>query len=188
MYPPPPSGRRAAVTAACRRSVRTSAQSLFVVLLIFAMAGCSSKDTKKQDAQTQTKGTKAEKTVDYCALASKDELAKLYRKPLYPTATGHGCMWSEKPGGMADLSLDVRDYQSKIRTYFPTALPKNVKLVDIKDLGDSGLMTVVDGELGVIVARKGNRVLQSAATFLDIKPGSEGQKILWRIYGRALDQ
>jgi hypothetical protein len=49
-------------------------------------------------------------------------------------------------------------------------------------------MTVVDGELGVIVARKGNRVLQSAATFLDIKPGSEGQKILWRIYGRALDQ
>jgi hypothetical protein len=168
--------------------VRTSAQSLFVVLLIFAMAGCSSKDTKKQDAQTQTKGTKAEKTVDYCALASKDELAKLYRKPLYPTATGHGCMWSEKPGGMADLSLDVRDYQSKIRTYFPTALPKNVKLVDIKDLGDSGLMTVVDGELGVIVARKGNRVLQSAATFLDIKPGSEGQKILWRIYGRALDQ
>jgi hypothetical protein len=56
---------------------------------------------------------------------------------------------------MADLSLDVRDYQSKIRTYFPTALPKNVKLVDIKDLGDSGLMTVVDGELGVIVARKG---------------------------------
>ena len=175
-------------TPACERIARMSIRSLFVAALAFGVAGCSSKDAKKQDAQVQTAGTKIEKAVNYCALVSKDELAKIYRKPLFSTPTEHGCMWSEKPGGMAALSLDVREYQSKIRTYFPDKLPNNVKLVAIKDLGDSGLMTVVDGDLGVIVARKGTRVLQSAATFLELKPGSAGQKVLWQIYQRALDQ
>lgn len=168
------------------QTARISARSLVVVLLACAMAGCSPKNAKKEDAQAT--GATTEKAVDYCALASKDELAKLYRKALYPTATENGCMWSEKPGGMADLSLSILDDQRKLRTYFAADLPDNVKLVDITDLGDSGLMSVVDGTLGVIVVRKGNRVMQSAATFLDIKPGSEAQKVLWRIYGRALGQ
>jgi hypothetical protein len=168
------------------QAAHISARSFFVVLLVCVMAGCSPKETKKEDTQTKENGAKAEKPVDYCALAGKDDLATLYRKPLYPTATDNGCMWSEEPGGMADLSMSVLDYQRKLRTYFTTDLPDNVKLVEITDLGDSGLMTVVDGTLGVIVVRKGNHVLQSAATFLDIKPGSEAQKVLWQIYGRAL--
>jgi hypothetical protein len=45
---------------------------------------------------------------------------------------------------------------------------------------------VVEGEVGVVVIRKGDRVLQSAATFLDIKPGSDQQQALWAIYRNIL--
>lgn len=170
-----------------RQGARIGARSLLAVLLVCVVAGCSSKDSKKQAADTQGSTATTEKTVDYCALASKADLAKLDRKPLYTTATQSGCMWSEEPNGMAELSMSIHAPLGKLRIYFATDLPSNVKLVDVKDLGDSGLMSVVDGNVGVVVVKKGNRVLQSA-NMLDIKPGSEGQKTLWQIYGRALDQ
>ncbi len=163
--------------------MRTTTRLAFGALLVFAMAGCSQGNDK-----TQANAAAAEKTVDYCGLVSNEELAKLYNKKLYPTAEDNGCMWSEKPGGMADLDLNVHQSKRDLRKYFAAELPSNVKLVKFIDLGDGGLMTVSDGSLGVIVVRKGSRVLQSAATFLDIKPGSEKQKMLWQIYARALDQ
>ena len=58
----------------------------------------------------------------------------------------------------------------------------------ISDLGDGGLMSVGEGELGVVVIRKGDRVLLSAVTFLDIKPGSKKQAVLWDIYRHILQQ
>ena len=166
-----------------RPATQTAMRSLFAVLLVSAMTGCSPKGNKSQASNVNV-----EKTVDYCAIASKDDLAKLDRKPLYATAEDNGCMWSEKPGGMAYLDIRIHDNQRKLRDYFASDLPSNVKLVDITDLGDSGLMTVGDGTIGVVAIRKGNRTLQSAATFLDIKPGSAAQKVLWQIYGRALNQ
>ncbi len=156
---------------------------MLIVLLAFAMAGCTSKANNKQ-----ADATNIQKTVDYCALVSKAELAKLDRKPLYAKGSDNGCMWSEKSGGMAYLDVGIFDSQRKLRTYFATDLPSNVKLVKITDLGDAGLMSVADGTIGVVAIRKGNKILQSAATFLDIKPGSEGQKVLWQIYGSVLNQ
>lgn len=169
--------------AARRSAMRGSAHSALAALLALTMAACS-----QESASTQTSAAQVEKSVDYCALASDEELAKLYKKPLISTASDNGCMWSEKPGGMAYLDINVHDYQRDLRKYFDAQLPSYVKLVEITDLGDGGLMTVSEGSLGVVVVRKGDRVLQSAATFLDIKPGSEKQKILWQIYGRALAQ
>jgi hypothetical protein len=43
-------------------------------------------------------------------------------------------------------------------------------------------MSVSEGTLGVVVIHKGDRVLQSAVTFLDIKPGGSKQQVLWPIY------
>jgi hypothetical protein len=40
----------------------------------------------------------------------------------------------------------------------------------------------------VIVIRKGDRVVQSSATFLDIEPGSAKQRVLWDIYRGILDR
>jgi len=49
-------------------------------------------------------------------------------------------------------------------------------------------VNVSEGTLGVVVIRKGKLVLQSAVTFLDIKPGSKKQAILWGIYRRIVQQ
>jgi hypothetical protein len=167
---------------------RKNTQLVCSAFLALAIAGCSPQKDNAQSNAQQADAPKVEKSVDYCALASKDDLAKLYRKPLFASAEDNGCMWSETKGGMADLELHVQDSQGKLRDYFATDLPSNVKLVDITDLGDSGMMSVTDGSIGVVVIRKGNKDLQSAATFLDIKPGSDAQKVLWQIYGRALGQ
>ena len=166
------------------RSRSRSALALGALLAV-ALAACS----PSGDKTATTDSTAATETsVDYCALVSDAELAKLYRKKLYPTAEDNGCMWSETQGGMADLEFNVRQSSQDLRKYFNADLPSNVKLVKITDLGDDGLMSVGDGTLGVIVVRKGDRVLESAATFLDIEPGSDKQKTLWQIYARALAQ
>lgn len=125
--------------------------------------------------------------IDVCKQVSAEQLKKLYRKQLYPTAHDNECNWSEKPGGMAELSIQVRDVQGSLRDYFADPLPSDVKLVKITDLGDEGMMSVVDGELGVIVIRKGKRVLQSALTF-DTEPGSDKQAVLWDVYRGILKQ
>jgi hypothetical protein len=87
---------------------------------------------------------------------------------------------------MAYLDIQYHKYRKDLREYFNEQLSDNVALEKIADLGDGGLMTVVDGSLGVIVIRKGDLVLQSAAIFLDIELGSDQQKVLWDIYREIL--
>ncbi|WP_319521839.1 hypothetical protein [uncultured Desulfosarcina sp.] len=127
-----------------------------------------------------------EKSGDICRQVTAEQLSKLYRKPLYPSEHGNGCMWSKKPGGMAYLDINVHEYQKDIRQYFNKEMPSHIKLEKITDLGDDGLMTVVEGCLGVIVVKKGDRVMQSAVTFLEIEPKSDKQKVLWDIYRNVL--
>jgi len=126
--------------------------------------------------------------LDICHQVTAEQLAALYRKTLYPTAETNGCFWSEKPGGMADLDIRIRDAGQPLRSYFNKNLSSSVKLVKITNLGDEGLMSVSEGTLGVVVIRKGKKVLQSAATFLDVAPGSKKQTALWDIYRRILKQ
>lgn len=129
---------------------------------------------------------RADKAIDVCGQVSAEQLAALYRKPLYPTTQENGCFWSLKPGAMAYLHIGVHERQRALRDYFNKELSPQVQLVPITDLGDEGLMTVTEGSLGVIVIRKGSRVLQSAATFLDIEPNSKQHKVLWEIYRQVL--
>lgn len=124
--------------------------------------------------------------IDVCGLVNAQQLAGLYRKPLHPTAQGNGCFWSLQPGAMAYLHIGVHDRTRQLREYFNKELSPSVKLEAIADLGDEGLMTVSEGSLGVVVIRKGNRVLQSAVTFLDIEPGSKQQQLLWEVYRSVL--
>ena len=128
----------------------------------------------------------AAEALDICSLVSSEQLAAVYRKPLYPTPQENGCYWSREPGTMAYLHIGVHDRSQPLRQYFNPQLSATTTLEPILDLGDEGLMSVVEGEIGVVVIRKGDRVLQSAATFLDIKPGSDQQRALWAIYRDVL--
>ena len=133
-------------------------------------------------------GYTAEARLDVCALVSAEQLAALSRKPLYSTPQDNGCYWSREPGAMAYLHIGVHDSAQPLRGYFNAELAPTTRLELIIDLGDEGLMSVVEGELGVVVVRKGGRVLQSAATFLDIEPGSARQRVLWEIYRRVVER
>ena len=128
----------------------------------------------------------AAEALDICGLVSSEQLAAVYRKPLYPTPQENGCYWSREPGAMAYLHIGVHDRSQPLRQYFNPQLSATTTLEPILDLGDEGMMSVVEGEIGVAVIRKGDRVLQSAATFLDIKPGSDQQRALWAIYRDVL--
>ena len=128
----------------------------------------------------------AAEALDICSLVSSEQLAALHRKPLYPKSQENGCYWSREPGTMAYLHIGVHDRSQPLRQYFHPQLSATTTLEPILDLGDEGLMSVVEGEIGVVVIRKGDRVLQSAATFLDIKPGSDQQQALWTIYRDVL--
>ena len=128
----------------------------------------------------------AAEALDICSLVSSEQLAALHRKPLYPKSLENGCYWSREPGTMAYLHIGVHDRSQPLRQYFNPQLSATTTLEPILDLGDEGLMSVVEGEIGVVVIRKGDRVLQSAATFLDIKPGSDQQQALWTIYRDVL--
>ena len=128
----------------------------------------------------------AAEALDICSLVSSEQLAAVYRKPLYPTPQENGCFWSLEPGTMAYLHIGVHASTRPLRQSFNPQLSATTTLEPILDLGDEGLMSVVEGEIGVVVIRKGDRVLQSAATFLDIKPGSDKQQVLWAIYRDVL--
>jgi hypothetical protein len=169
-------GRGTSTTNALRRRANLPCMALCAL----SVAACS-----QEPAETQT--GEAEE-IDYCALVSADALAQLHDKPLYAKATGNGCMWSEKPDGMAYLDFNIHEYRREPREYFDAEPPSHVRLVEVTDLGEGGWMTVSDAGLGVVVVRKGDRVLQSAATFLDVKPGSEQHEVLWEIYRQALEQ
>ena len=130
----------------------------------------------------------ATEALDICSLVSSEQLAALHRKPLYPKSQENGCYWSREPGTMAYLHIGVLESAQPLRQYFHPQLSATTTLEPIIDLGDEGLMSVVEGEVGVVVIRKGDRVLQSAATFLDIKPGSDKQQVLWAIYRDVLER
>ncbi len=106
----------------------------------------------------------AGENLDVCGQVTEQQLAALSRKPLYPTPQENGCFWSQTPGGMAYLHIGVQESSTPLRDYFNKELSSTTKLESITDLGDEGLMSVVEGSLGVIVIRKGNRVLQSTST------------------------
>lgn len=127
-------------------------------------------------------------TLDVCSLATDKELALLSHKPLFPTPQERGCFWSRSPGAMAYLHISVQEHSKPLRNYFNKDLAATTQLVAITDLGDEGLMSVVEGSLGVIVIRKGKQVVVSAATFLDIEQGSATQQALWDIYRRLVAQ
>lgn len=146
-----------------------------VVVSISLLAGYST---------TAIAGSKGE--IDVCKQMSQAQLRKLYRKHLYPKAYDNECMWSETPGGMAELDIKVRDAYLPLRDYFAKPLPSRFKLVKIRDLGDKGMMTVGEGTIGVVAIFKGKRVLLSSPGFLDIKPGSKKQAVLWEVYRKIL--
>ncbi len=127
-----------------------------------------------------------EKDINICSLVSAEQLAGIYKKKLFPTEQRRSCFWSEEPGAMAYLQIGYHKKEKDLRQYFYKDLPANVKLEEIKDLGDGGLLAVNGDYLEVIVINKGNLVLKSTVTFLDIKPGSKQQKQLWDIYRTIL--
>jgi len=126
--------------------------------------------------------------LDICGQVSDAELKTLYRKPLVAKSYPGECLWSLKPDGMAYLHIAVREDQRPLRDYYNKNLSARVKLEKIPDIGDEGLMSISEGSLGVIVIRKGDMVIKSAATFLDIEPGSKKQEALFGIYRRIADQ
>ena len=128
----------------------------------------------------------AAEALDICGLVSSAQLAALHRKPLYTKSQENGCYWSREPGTMAYLHIGVHERFQPLRQYFRPQLSATTTLEPIIDFGDEGLMSGVEGEVGVVVIRKGDLVLQGAATFLDIKPGSDQQQALWAIYRDVL--
>lgn len=132
----------------------------------------------------------SELNMDVCALVSEDDLdviaAARRDKVVHETPGSNRCMWSERENGMAYFSIQLTVSDRDIRAGFPETFPDHVQLVEIRDLGDAGYMTVTEGNIGNVMIRKGNRVLDSGAVFLDIEPGSEAHERLWDIYRRLL--
>lgn len=143
--------------------------------------GCSSEAEEKKASRQQQ-----EMTVDVCALVSKEDLRQIYRKELFATAEDNGCFWSLEKGAMAYLHISIQDKTKDVRDHFNSEIPSHIALEEISDLGDGGLLTIAEGTLGVIVISKGNKIIKSAATFLDIKPGSKEHKALWSVYQKIL--
>ncbi|MFN4023585.1 MAG: hypothetical protein ACK4MQ_02030 [Hyphomonas sp.] len=140
----------------------------------------------------QTAGD-ADLNIDVCEIvtpADLDIIAAARRdKVAYADSMGRAnrCMWAEREDGMAYFDITIAVSGRDIRADFPEAFPDHVELVEIRDLGDAGYMTVTEGRIGNLAIRRGNRVLSSAAVFLDIEPGSEAHDRLWDIYRRVLD-
>ena len=126
------------------------------------------------------------KQIKVCEMASREELAQLYRKKLVSNEQRGGCYWSLEPNGMAYLHIGLAKKRREPREYFNKNLSSHVRLEKINDLGDGGLMSVSEGSLGVVIIQKGDYILQSAVTFLEIEPGTNKHKVLWKIYARVL--
>ncbi len=126
--------------------------------------------------------------LDICGQISADELAVIHRKPLYPEAYENECLWSETPGGMAFLHITVGKIEHPLRDYYVKDLPASVRLEKITGIGDEGLVNISEGTLGVIVIRKGDRLIKSNVVFLDIKPNSKKQEAFYTLLRRIVDQ
>lgn len=129
-----------------------------------------------------------EKDIDICSLVSAEQLAGIHRKELFPTPQRRSCFWSEEPGAMAYLQIGYHQHEKDLRAHFHEKLPSYVKLEEIKDLGDGGLMGVTRGIIEIVVIKKKNKVLKSMVTFLDIEPGSAQHTQLWEIYRTILKE
>lgn len=129
-----------------------------------------------------------EKNINICSLVSAEQLAGIYKKKLFPTEQRRSCFWSEEPGAMAYLQIGYHKKEKELRQYFSRDLPSQVKLEEIKDLGDGGLLAVNGNHLEVVVINKGNIVLKSTVSFLEIEPGSKQHKQLWDIYRTILKE
>lgn len=129
----------------------------------------------------------AAEALDICSLVSSEQLAAVYRKPLYPTPQENGCCTGWEPGAMAYLHIGVHDRSQPLRHGISTrsCLPRP-RSKPILDLGDEGLMSVVEGDRcgGHPQGRPG--AAKRGRTFLDIKPGSDQQQALWTIYRDVL--
>ncbi len=120
--------------------------------------------------------------------ADLDIIAAAQRsKVVHATGGTNRCMWAESEGAMAYLDIAVAISDRNVRAFFSENFPDHVQLVEIRDLGDGGYMTVTEGRIGNVAIRKGNRVLTSAAVFLDIEPGSAAHDRLREVYRRILD-
>lgn len=129
-----------------------------------------------------------EKVVDICSLVSAEQLAGIHKKKLFPTEQRRSCFWSEEPGAMAYLQIGYQKKEKELREYFSKELPPQVKLEEIRDLGDGGLLAINGEYLEVIVINKKNIVLKSTVSFLEIEPGSNQQKQLWDMYRAILKE
>lgn len=133
----------------------------------------------------------ADLSIDVCEIVTEADLdvisAARRDKVVHVTPGTNRCMWAERENGMAYFNIQVVLSDRDIRASFPDTFPDHVELVEIRDLGDAGYMTVTEGSIGNVVIRKGSRVLDSGAVFLDIEPGSEAHDRLWDIYRRVLN-
>lgn len=150
------------------------------VLSCVLTAGCSSDDSSGREFRLDP-------DFDLCALADDPLLTRIHARPLHANRSGSGCSWSERPDGMSYLDINVHAYRRELRSYFPESMGDGFELRAVTGLGDEGLMTVTEGSVGVVVVRRGNRVLHSAPVFLRIEPDSDRQAALWELYGKALD-
>lgn len=133
----------------------------------------------------------ADLSIDVCEIVTEadlDVIAAAQRSNVVHATSGpNRCMWSAREDSMAYFSIQIANSDRDIRADFAESFPDHVELVEIRDLGDAGYMTVTEGSIGNVVLRKDNRVLDSSAVFLDIEPGSEAQDQLWDIYRRILN-
>ncbi len=155
---------------------------LAAIVLIIALSGCSSSEEKSTESSNVTEEIKI------CDWVSDEQIQKIYRKPLVKSGEGKQCLWSKTAGGMSYFDISIHSKFQDLRKYFAPEIPSYVVLQKIEDLGDEGLMTVTEGSLGVVIIRKGELILQSAPTFLDIEPGSTEQQALWDVYRSVLDK
>ena len=129
-----------------------------------------------------------EKDPDICSLVSAEQLSGIYRKELFPTEMRQGCFWSEEPGAMAYFQIIYHKKKKELRDHFNKELPSQIKIEEIKDLGDGGLMSINDDQLEVIVIQKDKLILKSMVSFLEIKSGSKQHQKLWDIYRLILKE
>lgn len=152
------------------------------IILLVLLSGCSNSEEKS------TESSKVTEEIKLCDWVTDEQIKKIYRKPLVKSGEGKQCLWSKTAGGMSYFDISIHSKFQDLRKYFAPKIPSYVVLQKIDDLGDEGLMTVTEGSLGVVIIRKGELILQSAPTFLDIEPGSIEQQALWDIYRTVLDK
>lgn len=159
-----------------------SGAALAATLLIAACGNETAQAARNADLNIDVCEAVTEADLDIIAAARRD-------KVVHADSLGNAnrCMWAENEQGMAYLDINLAISDRDIRANFSETFPDHVELVEIRDLGDAGYMTVTEGRIGNVAIRKDKRVLNSSVVFLDIKPGSEAHDRLWDVYRRLLE-